>query len=204
MAGQGRDDREAIDRAFAEMIAGYHLTADPVRADRDLAERDRTGQELDDHQLTDRGPDTDHQTDPDREPPETGESEPPRPGESDRAGGKDRGRSAGSWIDLDSRWADEHPLFSFIEPGPEPEPEPVEERFEPGEPPPWPRPSAAVLVGWIGVGFAVLTMIAAALGAPVARWVAWTAIGGFVGGFALLLSRLPKHRPPGSGDGAVL
>ena len=197
MAGQGRDDREAIDRAFAEMIAGYHLTADPaVRTDRDLAERDRTDRERDDQQLAERGPDGDQQTDRDREPPEAGDSEPPRAGE--------KGSSAGSRIDLDSRWADEHPLFSFTEPDPETEPEPVEERFEPGEPPPWPRPSAAVLVGWIGVGFAVLTVIAAALGAPVARWVAWTAIGAFVGGFALLLSRLPRHRPPGSGDGAVL
>ena len=23
------DDRDAIDRAFAELVAGYHLTADP-------------------------------------------------------------------------------------------------------------------------------------------------------------------------------
>jgi hypothetical protein len=25
------DDRDAIDRAFAELVAGYHLTADPIQ-----------------------------------------------------------------------------------------------------------------------------------------------------------------------------
>ena len=29
MSGEREDDREAVDRAFAELVAGYHLTADP-------------------------------------------------------------------------------------------------------------------------------------------------------------------------------
>lgn len=37
MTGQGDDDRDAIDRAFADLVAGYHLTAD--RPDPILSER---------------------------------------------------------------------------------------------------------------------------------------------------------------------
>ena len=187
MTNQGRDDRDAVDRAFAELIAGYHLTAEP-RVLGEAADPDEAGREP----RSEREPE-DREPDPARTP------------------GQDRGQvapigedSTGPKITLDSRWADQHPLFVYTEPLPEPAPQPVEERYEPGPPPPWPHPSAAVLVGWIGVAFAVLTLIAAALGAPIPPWVAWTAMGTFVGGFALLLSRLPQHRPPNSGDGAVL
>ncbi len=173
-----RDDREDVDRAFAELIAGYHLTAEP-----------RTGEDL----------------------PGAGSGSPTGsgtgvgPGVGSGPGSNKNGAGgSGSRLDLDSRWADEHPLFSFDQPPAAPEPEPAEERYEPPPPPPWPRPSAAVLVGWLGLGFALVIMVAAALGVSIPRGLAWTAIGTFVGGFTLLLSRLPRHRPPSSGDGAVL
>jgi hypothetical protein len=35
--GMSDDDREAIDQAFADLVAGYHLTAD--RSDPPMAER---------------------------------------------------------------------------------------------------------------------------------------------------------------------
>lgn len=171
MTTPGRDDRDEVDRAFAALIAGYHLTAEP------RGEHDQDNREPD--QARTPGQDRDQAV----------------PGSEDGKGPK---------VTLDSRWADQHPLFSYTEQPTPPIPEPAEERYEPGPPPPWPRPSAAVLVGWIGLAFAALTLIAAALGAPVPRSVAWTACGTFVGGFALLLSRLPRQRPPNSGDGAVL
>ena len=61
-----------------------------------------------------------------------------------------------------------------------------------------------MLVGWIGLGYAVLTVLAIAIGIELPRWAAWAGIIGFVGGFALLVSRLPRQRPPDAGDGAVL
>jgi hypothetical protein len=34
--------------------------------------------------------------------------------------------------------------------------------------------------------------------------VGWFAVLGFVGGFVILVTRLPRHRSPDAGDGAVL
>jgi membrane associated rhomboid family serine protease len=92
-----------------------------------------------------------------------------------------------------------------------PAPDPVDEAdpasaesYDPGPPPPLPRPAWPVLVGWIGLGYALLTVLAIAVGVDLPRWAAWAGIIGFVGGFGLLLSRLPRQRPPDAGDGAVL
>jgi hypothetical protein len=79
-----------------------------------------------------------------------------------------------------------------------------EERFDPGPPPPLPRPAWPVLVGWIGLGYAMLTVLAIAVGVDLPAWAAWAGVLGFVGGFGLLVSRLPRQRPPDAGDGAVL
>ncbi|MFP5282605.1 MAG: hypothetical protein ACLGIF_04040, partial [Actinomycetes bacterium] len=109
----------------------------------------------------------------------------------------------------DGTWASEHPLFRLPD-GPEtpghlnagyPEPE---ERFVPGPPPPLPRPAWPVLIGWGGIGFAALVVLTAAFGLPLPAWVGAAAWIGFVGGFLLLVVRLPRHRPPDAGDGAVL
>jgi len=148
MTGLG-DDRESVDRAFADLVSHYHLTADRP------------------------------------EPPLAPAPAPPPP--------------------PDAAWADRHPLFAVEEPAAAAdEEEDPEDRFVPGPPPPLPRPAWPVLAGWCGIGFAALVVVAAALGLPLPQWVGGLAWLGFVGGFGLLVVRLPRHRPPDAGDGAVI
>jgi len=89
--------------------------------------------------------------------------------------------------------------------------EPVEERdddadrFVPPEPPPLPRGDLVSRLAWAGVlgGPAfLLTALIVWRGAP--HLLVWAAIAGFVGGFVVLVSRLPKHRDDDSDDGAVV
>lgn len=139
------DDKESVDRAFAELVAGYHLTADRP------------------------APEPDPPPDPGWEPPPAG--------------------------------------AVFIPPLPLPEPKSEsapEEGYDPGPPPPLPKPAWPALIGWLGLGYAVLTVLAVAVGIRLPAWAAWAGVVGFVGGFGLLVSRLPRHRPPDAGDGAVL
>ena len=145
------DDKESVDRAFAELVAGFHLTADRPEPEWDA-------------------------------PP----------------GG--RAPAPGSVFELPT------PLPPAALPAPDPSdrPEPADERYEPDPPPPLPRPTWPVLVGWIGLGYAVLTVLVIAIGIELPQWAAAAGIIGFVGGFALLVSRLPRQRPPDAGDGAVL
>jgi len=145
------DDRAAIDRAFAEMVAGYHLTADR----------------------------------PDPLPAASAEA--PQSAEADES------------------WADQHPLFAFPPPA-------VEQRREPGphppyvpEPlPPMSRPGLPVLLGVVGIAYAVLLVVAATFGLRFPTWAGWLAVGSFLTGFGILLTQLPRQRPPDAGDGAVL
>lgn len=144
-------DPESVDRAFAELVAGYHLTAD--RPD-------------------------------------------PPPADPERA------------------WAEDHPLFAVAgtahggeapaEEVPEPPVDERVERYEPEPLPPLARPGLPSLLGWIGIGFAALMVLAAGFGLRPPSWVGWLAVAGFVCGFTLLLTQLPRHRPPEAGDGAVL
>jgi hypothetical protein len=154
------DDRDAIDRAFAELDAGYHLTADRPEP---LA------------------PDT-------RDEPTVASST------------ADLGDSA-------ANWAADHPLFSFVEwpaEAPRPAAEPTEERYVPEPLPPLQRPAIPALLGWIGIGYAIVIVLAATFGLRFPTWAGWVAVGSFVGGFGILMTQLPRERPPGSGDGAVL
>jgi hypothetical protein len=155
------DDRAAVDRAFAELVAGYHLTADrpepPAWDRRDL----------------DRGPEAGGGTGDDPPVFDGTVFEPPRP------------------------LPEDHVSSPSIESDPE-------DRYEPGPPPPMPRPAWPVLVGWIGLGYAMLTVLLIAVRVPLPAWAAWAGVIGFVGGFGLLVSRLPRQRPPDAGDGAVL
>jgi hypothetical protein len=164
MARPSEDDREAVDRAFAELVSGYHLTAD-------------------------------------RPEPAARPDPSPRP---EAVGPPPVGKPAAP----DPSWADQHPLFRFEEPRPEAWDEPRERPdFEPYVPDPLPpltRPGAPALLGWIGVGFACLVVLATAFGLRLPPWMGWLAVGGFIAGFGVLLSRLPRHRPPDAGDGAVL
>ena len=158
MSRPSEDDREAVDRAFADLVAGYHLTSD--RPD-----------PLQSQQLA---------PEPSGEPA-SGAADPP-----------------------DTGWADSHPLFRYPEPAAVEEPPPVAEKFVPEPPLPLPRPAWPVLVAWVAMGYAVLAVLAAAMGVRLPPWVGWMALVGFIGGFALLVTRLPRHRPPDAGNGAVL
>lgn len=154
------DDRAAVDQVFAELVAGYHLTADrpdpPVWDRPDVDRRSRPGRTEDGHAAFDGSV-----------------FEPPRPLPED--------------------------------PYPTAPAEPDRElRYDPGPPPPLPRPAWPVLVGWIGLGYAMLTVLLIAVRVPLPAWAAWAGVIGFVGGFGLLVSRLPRQRPPDAGDGAVL
>lgn len=101
-------------------------------------------------------------------------------------------------------WADDHPLFTFDPPPPQPDPEPEDERYVPEPPPPLPRPSWPTLLAAVSIGYATLVMIALMFGAPLPAWAGILAIVGFMIGCAILVFRLPRNRPPGSDDGAIL
>lgn len=156
------DDRAAVDRAFADLVAGFHKTA----------ERPDSGQPSDWDESVSAVP------------------EAPAPGSVFETPTIEVPQIEVSQIDL---------------PDDEEEPEPIrEERYDPGPVAPLPRPSWPVLVGWIGIGYAVLTVLVGVFGFPLPRWAAWAGVIAFAGGFGLLLSRLPRHRPPDANDGAVL
>jgi hypothetical protein len=170
MALPSEDDRDAIDRAFAELVASYHLTADQP----DLLIPESLEE-------------------PTRPEPVEGHSSP-----SPTSPMADVGESP-------ANWAADHPLFGFVESSPEASAaEPTEERYVPEPLPPLQRPAAPALLGWIGIGYAIVIVLAATLGLRFPAWMGWVAVGSFVGGFGILMTRLPRERPPGSGDGAVL
>lgn len=153
MSRADEDDRAAVDRAFSEMMAGYHLTAD--------------------------------RPDPLPAVPAEAPQAPQTP---------------------DEGWADQHPLFHYPPPTGEPArpAEPERTPYVPEPLPPMPRPALPVLLGWIGIGFAVVLVLAATFGLRSPAWAAWLAVGSFLTGFGILLTQLPRHRPPDAGDGAVL
>lgn len=160
MSRPGEHDRDAVDRAFADLVAGWHLTADRPNPS---AESQRT-------------------LEPTAEPLVAAT-------ETDAS---------------DAGWADQHPLFRYSGPPTSeerPEPEP---RFVPEPPPALPRPGWPALLAWLAMGYAVLAVLAAALGVRLPTWAGWCAVVGFIGGFGVLLTRLPRHRSPDAGDGAVL
>jgi hypothetical protein len=145
------DDRDAVDRAFAELVAGYHLTADPPH------------------------------------PQPAAQAEAPQAAEADEG------------------WADHHPLFRFQPAAAEPALEPpADPPYVPEPLPPMGRPGLPVLLGWIGIGYAVLLVLAATFGLHFPLWAGWLAVGSFLGGFGVLMTQLPRDRPPDAGDGAVL
>ena len=151
--GMSDDDREAIDRAFADLVAGYHLTAD--RSD----------------------------------PPSAQHGAEQRPPVS---------ASPETWTEPAPELV-LSPLPEPIETAPPAEPE---ERFIRPPIEPLPRPKATALLGWMGFGYAVVFVLLTAVGIRLPALAGWLAIGGFVSSFAILVSQLPRSRPPG--DGAVL
>jgi hypothetical protein len=161
------DDRDAIDRAFAELVAGYHLTADRPDVPRRTLE------------LTSELTTSDETRTESAEPSETfvlpARPEPRAP----------------------------QPVRSWTPPTP-PTPPPSDERYVPDALPPLARPGAPALVGWTGVLFAAVVVLAAGFGVHLPGWLGWLAVTAFIVGAVVLLTQLPRHRPPDAGDGAVL
>ena len=79
-----------------------------------------------------------------------------------------------------------------------------QDRYVPEPLPPLRRPGVPALLGWIGIGYAILIVLAATFGLRFPTWAGWIAVGSFVGGFGILMTRLPRDRPPDAGNGAVL
>ncbi len=181
------EDKEAVDRAFAELVAGFHLTAErpePPPTEPPAGQAAPAPGSV-------------------FEPPPVA---PPAPGDqrstNDPPGWEAIGAGFGPSPVPDPMTWDQSTWDEPAE-AEEVQPEP-EETFDPGPPPPLPRPTWPTLLGWIGLGYAAVAVLAVAVGITLPRWAAWAALIGFVGGFALLVSRLPRQRPPDAGDGAVL
>ena len=143
---------DAIDRAFAELMAGYHLTAN--RSDAPVSDASVSDAPVSDASMSE------HRAE--QRPPAGARSE-------------------------------------AIELVPAAEPE---ERFIPPPVEPLPRLRASTLLGWLGIGYAVLFVLLTAVGIRLPPLAGWLAIGGFVTSFAILVSQLPRSGPPG--DGAVV
>jgi hypothetical protein len=172
-------DRESVDRTFAEMVAAYHLTAE------------RTEPQTAGLTATDE-PRTEH--------PERSERV-ERPEHDDGTGPTGAVTTPGA--------------FPFAEPAPvlpapvawrgAPEaPEVPDEPYVPDPLPPLSRPGAPAMVGWAGVLFAAVVVLAAGFGLHLPAWLGWLTVTSFIVGSVVLLTQLPRHRPPGSGDGAVV
>lgn len=194
MPGTSEDDRAAVDRAFAALVAGYHLTADrPDPLPRSATEPARLDHLPVDLTATEPAADDERAPDPVRADP------PPVPGPAPRTPAEPAGPLGSALF----RFPD--PAAGAQPPG-EDHPDVVDEvdPFVPGPPMPIPRPAWPVLVAWIAMGYAVLVVLAISVGIRLPAWAGWLALVGFVGGFGTLVSRLPRHRPPDAGDGAVL
>jgi hypothetical protein len=223
---RSEDDREAIDRAFAEIVAGYHLTAerpDPLSSgplatesraadsrSADVLSADSRGAEQQGADLLSADP-----------PSLTSEQRggDPRGADPIVARSQDTAPQQAAPVEPSLDDLPEQPLFRFVPYVPpaadpatadralpsraaaEPTPEQLE-RFVPPPLEPLPRPDLPSLLGWIGIGFAVLFVLITAVGLRLPAWAGWLAIIGFVGALAVLIARLPRQRPPG--DGAVL
>lgn len=166
------EDREAVDRAFAELVAGYHLTAE--RPEQPWLARELAPG----HGSTD---------EPHVDATET--SEP---------------LVLPSWPEPPTT-----PARFVVPPTPPARPpaplaRPVDERYVPDPLPPLGRPGAPALVGWTAVLFAAAVVLAAGFGVDLPGWLGWLAVSTFIVGSVVLLTQLPRHRPPDAGDGAVL
>lgn len=80
-----------------------------------------------------------------------------------------------------------------------------DEHFVPPTPPPIPRTDMITMFAWIGVfGTPVMFAGAYVLGQPVSGLVGLIAAIAFIGGFAVLISRLRGHDPHDPDSGAVV
>jgi hypothetical protein len=159
-------DRDSVERAFAELVAGYHLTAErpdeprPLELSAELAGGDEPRVEATDPAEPVILPGIPTQLDPPAQP-----------------------------------------LAWRASPAPQPLPD---ERYVPDPLPPLGRPGAPALVGWTAVLFAAVVVLAAGFGVDLPTWLGYLAVSCFIVGSVVLLTQLPRHRPPDAGDGAVL
>lgn len=159
------DDRDSVDRAFAELVAGFHLTAEhPAEA--------RLALEL------------------------TGE-----PTATDERGEVSETPEVRALPVLPPSPEVLTPLAWRAAPAPAPLPD---ERYVPDPLPPLGRPKAPALVGWTAILFAAVVVLAAGFGLRLPTWLGYLAVTCFMVGSVVLLTQLPRHRPPDAGDGAVL
>lgn len=194
---QGRDDgRDPIDEdaVWAEIVAGYGKEpADPPGVWPDARETDRTD-------TVDRVPSTGSSDGDDEDRPPSGS----RPdGDTLMKPGGEQGdeeeRSNGSAHEYASaQWSGQGPRDW----GPDEE---EEGHFIPPDPPPLPPADLSTKMAWISVlGGPLLLFGTVLLQRPVTWWIATLGIGGFLGGFAALVSgmrddRDEDWRDPGSG-----
>lgn len=84
-------------------------------------------------------------------------------------------------------------------------PEPPEEGFVPPEPPPIPRGDLLTRLLWIGaIGGPLFLLVAAIAWQEAPRMLILGAVAAFVGGFVLLVMRMPHDREDDDDDGAVV
>jgi hypothetical protein len=94
--------------------------------------------------------------------------------------------------------------------GPDPESEDVlraedEDRFVPPPPPPLPRVAPDRLLAWAGVfGAPVVLLTAVVTGIDLPAWLGYLLVGGFLGGFVYLVTRMPRGPRDPFDDGARL
>jgi hypothetical protein len=84
-------------------------------------------------------------------------------------------------------------------------PSPPEEGFVPPEPPPLPRGDPLTRLLWIGaIGGPLFLLLAAIAWQEAPRMLILAAVAAFVGGFVLLVMRMPRDREDDDDDGAVV
>ena len=176
------DDQAAIDRAFAELVADFHRSPRSNRDPEGVADDGSTDSERP-------GPPAAPQLPKTPRRPRRPEQPPERPNQI-----------YGFRLDGDAPLAPQSDRRSE----PADDPDQPEERYVPPPAPPLTRPNPRMLVGWLAITYAIVAMLLLAVDVPLPRWAGWFAILAFLGGLALLLSQLPRHRPPDDDDGARL
>ena len=84
-------------------------------------------------------------------------------------------------------------------------PEPPEEGFVPPEPPPLPRGDLLTRLLWVGaIGGPLFLLVAAIAWRDAPRMLILAAVAAFVGGFVMLVMRMPHDRDEDDDDGAVV
>ncbi|MFI0809929.1 hypothetical protein [Streptomyces echinatus] len=199
----GREDREGSepdkqevpfdeDAAWRAIVAGYGAEppdppgSRPFRAVEDLAlpEPDPATDPGKDPR---KGPVKDPATDPGKDPVKDPESE-SRPGPDDSAGRRP-GRPLGGSVSFAPGVGPRD--YSVSEPSDDDFDEDDEGHFVPPEPPPLPTADTTARFAWLGVvGGPVLILLAVVLGWDMTWWLTTLGIGGFLGGFATLVTRM--------------